>query len=1248
MEHAGTARETKRRALTRPFLLSFLDPDLEQKFTMHYAVTMYRRRLIYVVLIIAGLLVTGFSVGRYHLIYEEGIELTVVSSLSLILYGTSRFVLGVLVCANPADNWRRYNVARWIGVIALTLVHVWMVCMISPALSLSKSQGVKLPVVQAFSDLGEMLFYGFHFFQLLPLILVHSVDLLVWEFRCATPLNGFFVVFVYGLMCFLLWDREATIRGAWASSLYRERAVLETQRNAAHDIRNDLQEVLGLVELSNSTGIYKDITGDGDGGHNPETLRNLRENDARSDEVNGSLRVEIIDENPKTLGSMPFHTRPPFKVARSVSDTSLTLRPRLKKLAIDKSHSDLDPDRSQRPGSPTLGADEVKSRVRRAAGRIRHRLDTGLRDTTTVIQRKDLLPTIETCDLAELVRTEVASDRQIEFFISPDFPKQVQTDSAWIRSCVANLVGNAKKHGGQGPIQVQLLWDPRASSIRFEVTDSGSGVTEAQARALFRDHSRVPVIKKSGNGIGLQAVKTYIRGLGGMVGAERSTFWFRLPVSHRHTKMHPVFLTFQGGEETNFRKHYLPSPSVFIVSYGLFSVCIFFLVALIFLEARERYYCYYTGSFQQRGSVISNATLGFQNSSPSSGHDDDVTGSVTASRLKESVTGIMGFDIWLIMIPCVSVGALMGWRLWRPASTLVYSIALIWIYISFIGTDIAYITTLAIAIRRSPAEFNPIDMVSSVVAIMRQIVLTPTGGFPFKHTCAVFLTPLITRTVIVFIAPTAWLQLAFFVQAIIATSTLVACWYLESLIRVKYQNSFRQLDFKRNQRTLERVAKVFSLEAKQEAQSNAAHEVSGCFNTLLTAALEMQTYLQTQLRAKRFANGVEEIPEALAASFEMITEAQDDFSFLQNTPANRGPLETNHFHVRVMLENAARVFKYGARNGMVIQVSCVGQVSFESSVAHLRQILQQLMRALGGSDRLEIDGCLVFDSRFGERVLRMGVSSSFNFDLPSVERTRPDLKDFHQWNNASTHTGEKNPSVKGELFDVIRRVSQLEGVIDSKFVCRTGMKTSKEDHDVTVFTVHVFIPRGSYNKEKMKEQKSQSMEDLHLIDDVTFDASDVGSLPSTPALSFSNAMSSRSRVPRRLLLVDDNDFVLDVCEMQLRSLLDHHGLSDVQLDTCAKDVLPFLLSHEEYGLVFMDLNFPGTPEGTTAGLFVMSEFKKLRPFACTKFIAFSGDSGGQTTKACEAAGMIKPFLLVKPMQTDTVVGVLERIFSGDE
>ena len=99
-------------------------------------------------------------------------------------------------------------------------------------------------------------------------------------------------------------------------------------------------------------------------------------------------------------------------------------------------------------------------------------------------------------------------------------------------------------------------------------------------------------------------------------------------------------------------------------------------------------------------------------------------------------------------------------------------------------------------------------------------------------------------------------------------------------------------------------------------------------------------------------------------------------------------------------------------------------------------------------------------------------------------------------------------------------------------------------------------------------------------------------------------------------------------------------------DTCAKDVLDYLLGHEAYGLVFMDLNFPGTPKGTTAGLWVTSQYKHLRPFARTKFIAFSGDAGEDTVKACQASGMIEPFLLVKPMQTDIVLAVLKQYFQS--
>ena len=272
---------------------------------------------------------------------------------------------------------------------------------------------------------------------------------------------------------------------------------------------------------------------------------------------------------------------------------------------------------------------------------------------------------------------------------------------------------------------------------------------------------------------------------------------------------------------------------------------------------------------------------------------------------------------------------------------------------------------------------------------------------------------------------------------------------------------------------------------------------------------------------------------------------------------------------------------------------------FESSVAHLRQILQQLMRTLGASDMLEIDGCVVSDARFNDRVLRLGVSSTFNLDLQSVQRTRPDLNAFHHWINEYMHH-EEDSSIQGELFDVIRRVSQLKGVIDTKWVTRIGHA------DVTVFTVHVFIPKGPYYREALTEEKRGAVQEIiHMADKEGIGQQPSRSISSqtshsnlirnselplrdAPAVSI-HARNSRSNediqhdTPRRLLLVDDNNFVLDVVEMQLCKYLDQQGLGDIQVDTCSEEVLDFLLSHEDYGLVFMDLNFPGTPEDTLAG-----------------------------------------------------------------
>ena len=364
---------------------------------------------------------------------------------------------------------------------------------------------------------------------------------------------------------------------------------------------------------------------------------------------------------------------------------------------------------------------------------------------------------------------------------------------------------------------------------------------------------------------------------------------------------------------------------MFITSWNVFNLE-FYSCGSNFQEFSERYYCYYRAVNGTSEPHLTNLTDSF----------DDI--SIADDIILDSAVGVTGFDVWLGMIPCISVAVLMALRLWRPESAMIYWITLTYIYFAFVGTEIMYTLNVGIAMKRSPNETNPLQILNSIVIILRQFVLTPLGGFTFKHTLSIFRTHYWANWP--YHCSTYWLQVSFFAQLIIAISTMMACWYLELRTRKEYEKTFRQRDSNRNQRTLDHMAKVLSIVAKQEAQSNAAHEVSGCFNTLLTAALEMQTYIQNKEFERN--GGAEELSNTTSTGssgkqpieeekqvrwqhfFEMITEAQDDFSFLQNTRTNQAPLETNQFHVSVMLENAARVFKYGARNGMVIHVNTPG------------------------------------------------------------------------------------------------------------------------------------------------------------------------------------------------------------------------------------------------------------------------------------------------------------------------------------
>jgi signal transduction histidine kinase len=99
-----------------------------------------------------------------------------------------------------------------------------------------------------------------------------------------------------------------------------------------------------------------------------------------------------------------------------------------------------------------------------------------------------------------------------------------------------NLAANATKFTDEGSVTIRV--DARVNALRFEVEDTGIGMTEEQLESAFdafaQPHS--PHARGvSGTGLGLTISRALVEQMGGRLSAtstvgEGTTFWFELPV----------------------------------------------------------------------------------------------------------------------------------------------------------------------------------------------------------------------------------------------------------------------------------------------------------------------------------------------------------------------------------------------------------------------------------------------------------------------------------------------------------------------------------------------------------------------------------------------------------------------------------------------------------------------------------------------------------------------------------------------
>jgi PAS domain S-box-containing protein len=133
----------------------------------------------------------------------------------------------------------------------------------------------------------------------------------------------------------------------------------------------------------------------------------------------------------------------------------------------------------------------------------------------------------------------VAKEKKLSLmsYIDPSLHGALNGDPTRIRQVLTNLAGNALKFTEAGEVVISVF-KAKKGVVRFEIADSGIGISEEAKNRLFQSFTQADgstTRKYGGTGLGLAISKKLVELMGGIIGVDSkegvgSTFWFELPL----------------------------------------------------------------------------------------------------------------------------------------------------------------------------------------------------------------------------------------------------------------------------------------------------------------------------------------------------------------------------------------------------------------------------------------------------------------------------------------------------------------------------------------------------------------------------------------------------------------------------------------------------------------------------------------------------------------------------------------------